>query len=174
MLISEELQLEVCSSFRPCILIFDSLYEKSRSNIFSMIRSYLVNEYKTKYPNQPQNKFKKENMFEYILEVPQQENLSDCGLFLLQYVEQFFKVPIEEFKYPMRSLKKWFHPSIASNKRKEIAELIERLMKQAEPTRELVLPRLECHPSTNLNNQEDSDHEQNSFLMTDDEDTDFF
>lgn len=38
--------------------------------------------------------FDKNTMQGYIMQCPQQNNYSDCGIYLLQYVESFFEVCI--------------------------------------------------------------------------------
>jgi Ulp1 family protease len=40
--------------------------------------------------------------------VQQQPNFSDCGIYLLQYVESFFRNPITDYTLPITSLKAWF------------------------------------------------------------------
>jgi Ulp1 family protease len=70
------------------------------------------------------------------VKVPIQNNYTDCGLFLLQYVEQFFKDPIEDFRIPIKTLNKWFHQDLVTRKREEIANLIKELMKKTMPHEE--------------------------------------
>jgi sentrin-specific protease 7 len=72
----------------------------------------------------------KDKFYEIIVEVPKQTNFTDCGLFLLQYVELFFMDPQKESKYPMRKLNSWFSSDVATKKRKEIATLLQRLIKE--------------------------------------------
>ena len=115
--------------FRPCILIFDSLACKSRSQIVGTLRDYLTCEYNTRNPNSPRQ-YTKKSMPECLMKVPQQNNLTDCGLFLLHYVEQFFKHPLNDFRIPIKSLSKWFHQNIVTRKREDIGNLIKALMKR--------------------------------------------
>lgn len=56
------------------------------------LRDYLTCEYKSKMPNKPPKIFNKTNMPGHCVKVPQQNNFTDCGLYLLQYVEHFFLV----------------------------------------------------------------------------------
>jgi len=68
------------------------------------LRDYLTCEYKAKYPNALAHIFNKDNMPALLYEVPQQQNLTDCGLYLLQYVEQFFTKPFIDYRLPIREL----------------------------------------------------------------------
>lgn len=79
---------------RPCILIFDSLAGTSRTRVVATLRDYLTCEYRSKLNDGNSRVFNKDNMPNYTVKVPQQNNFTDCGLFLLQYVEQFFKVSL--------------------------------------------------------------------------------
>lgn len=67
------------------------------------------------------------------MKVPQQNNFTDCGLFVLQYVEQFFKDPIKDFRTPMKSMTNWFHQDLVTRKREEIAQLIQTVIKRTTP-----------------------------------------
>ncbi|XP_037830364.1 sentrin-specific protease 7-like isoform X2 [Kryptolebias marmoratus] len=58
--------------------------------------------------------------------VPQQDNSSDCGLYLLQYVESFLQNPVVHFDLPLR-LESWFPRQRVRQKREEIRTLILRL-----------------------------------------------
>lgn len=78
--------------FRPCILIFDSLAGASRSRVVATLRDYLTCEYKAKLNKD--KLFNKDTIKCACPKVPQQTNFTDCGLYLLQYVESFFSVII--------------------------------------------------------------------------------
>ena len=54
------------------------------------LRDYLTCEYKERKGGD--RVFTKENMKGNCPKVPQQPNFSDCGIFVLQYAESFFKV----------------------------------------------------------------------------------
>ena len=86
--------------FRPCVLVFDSLRIGSRSKVVATLREYLECEYREKIGND--RVFSKETFPGCSPKVPQQPNFSDCGIFVLQYVESFFKVCISYSlsKYP--------------------------------------------------------------------------
>lgn len=67
-----------------------------RYRVAATLREYLSIEYKVK-----QNKvkeFSKDTIKGMLPKVPQQTNFTDCGLYLLQYVEMFFKVSIAHVK----------------------------------------------------------------------------
>lgn len=80
-----------CFNFRPCILIFDSLAGGSRARVVATLRDYLRIEYKVKHKGEERD-FSKDVMKGASPKVPQQTNFTDCGLYLLQYVEAFFQV----------------------------------------------------------------------------------
>uniref|UniRef100_A0A8C4PYB7 Ubiquitin-like protease family profile domain-containing protein n=1 Tax=Eptatretus burgeri TaxID=7764 RepID=A0A8C4PYB7_EPTBU len=62
--------------------------------------------------------------------VPQQNNFSDCGVFLLHYAEAFFQHPICSFQLPMQ-LESWFLSStVGRQKREEIRQLMMRLQQE--------------------------------------------
>lgn len=77
--------------YRPCILIFDSLAGASRSKVAATLRDYLRIEYQVKH-NGKEKDFSSDTMKGACPKVPQQTNYTDCGLYLLQYVETFFQV----------------------------------------------------------------------------------
>lgn len=74
---------------RPCILIFDSLGGEQESSV-NILREYLTCEYAAKMQNH--RVFDTSNTPGHSVRVPIQPNLNDCGLFVLQNIEQFFKV----------------------------------------------------------------------------------
>ncbi|XP_032582994.1 uncharacterized protein LOC6620879 [Drosophila sechellia] len=115
---------------QPLILIFDSLESNSRYRHIAILHDYLNFEYKAKYPKERARIFNWDNMPGLIVEVPQQENLTDCGLYLLQYAEQFFTKPIVNYKLPIRELIDWFDLLTVTKKREDIANLIQKLMNE--------------------------------------------
>lgn len=130
---------KMMKNFRPCILIFDSLGGTSRARVVATLRDYLTCEYKVKYPSATLRQYTKSNMVGSLVKVPQQQNFTDCGLFLLQYVEQFFADPIKDFRIPIKSLVNWFHQDLVTRKREDIAILIKKLIKR-EGFEEVELP----------------------------------
>lgn len=106
------------------------------------LRDYLTCEYKVKYPDQPPRVYNKTSMVGSIVKVPQQQNFTDCGLFLLQYVEHFFKDPIKDFRLPIKSVQKWFDTDIVTKKREDISNLIKDLMEKKN-VKDVELPKIE-------------------------------
>ncbi|XP_044526058.1 sentrin-specific protease 7 [Gracilinanus agilis] len=109
---------------RPCILILDSLKAGSVQNTVQILREYLEVEWEVR--RKTHREFSKANMVDLCPKVPKQDNSSDCGVYLLQYVESFFKDPIVNFELPLH-LEKWFPRQVIRAKRDDIRELILKL-----------------------------------------------
>lgn len=116
---------------QPCILLMDSLRGPSRSNVVKILREYLEVEWEVKKGSK--RSFSKDVMKGSNPKVPQQNNFSDCGVYILQYVESFFENPILNFELPM-NLVNWFPPPRMKTKREEIRNIILKL--QEEQSRE--------------------------------------
>ncbi|XP_043926037.1 sentrin-specific protease 6 isoform X2 [Protopterus annectens] len=114
---------------QPCILIMDSLRGPSRSNVVRTLREYLEIEWEVRKGSK--RSFSKEVMKGSNPRVPQQDNFSDCGVYVLQYVESFFEYPIPSFELPM-NLTNWFPQQRVKKKREEIRDLILKLQEQSE------------------------------------------
>ncbi|CAL8137418.1 unnamed protein product [Orchesella dallaii] len=163
----------------PCILIFDSYTRESRGRVFSTLREYLKIEYKTK--KQGNRVYDKTTMPGCMPKVPQQPNKTDCGLYLLQYVESFFSSPIQNFETLDLSLKNWFQTSIVENKRREIYEFILKKVEQLYPQNLARIPTVNFEPGDdNLNPEpplhtEDDDSDNSLYpeppLHTEDDDS---
>ncbi|XP_067402262.1 sentrin-specific protease 7 isoform X2 [Emydura macquarii macquarii] len=110
---------KVCK--RPCILILDSLKASSLQNTVQILRQYLEVEWEAK--RKTHREFSKSTMVDFCPRVPKQDNSSDCGVYLLQYVETFFQDPIVHFELPMH-LERWFPRRVVRSKREEIRDLI--------------------------------------------------
>ncbi|XP_048349299.1 sentrin-specific protease 7 isoform X2 [Sphaerodactylus townsendi] len=106
---------------RPCILILDSLKASSIQNTVQVLREYLELEWEVKLKTC--REFSKSTMVDFCPRVPKQNNNSDCGVYLLQYVETFFQSPIVNFEVPLH-LDRWFPRQAVRNKREEIRDLI--------------------------------------------------
>ncbi|XP_062138169.1 sentrin-specific protease 6-like isoform X2 [Drosophila sulfurigaster albostrigata] len=128
---------------QPLILIFDSLAGASRSRVVATLRDYLTCEYKVKKPDAQKHIFSKDNMPGHCVKVPQQNNFTDCGLYLLQYVQQFFKEPIKDYRLPIKQLTNWFDYLTVTKKREDIAHLIQQLMDESNSNQRLILPVIE-------------------------------
>ncbi|EDV21399.1 uncharacterized protein TRIADDRAFT_30401 [Trichoplax adhaerens] len=111
---------------RSCILVFDSL-GCPRPAVFRNLRLYLSLEWKNK--NEVSRKFNSETVPGYCPKIPHQNNDCDCGLYLLQYFESFFKNPFNDYTPPIH-LRKWFNLDEVSNKRYDILEVIDQIRKK--------------------------------------------
>ncbi|XP_028296460.1 sentrin-specific protease 6 [Gouania willdenowi] len=114
---------------QPCILIMDSLRGPTRSTVVKTLREYLEVEWEVRKGSR--RSFGKEVMRGSSPRVPQQDNFSDCGVYVLQYVESFFQSPIPSFHLPL-NLSDWFPTQRMKTKRDEIRELILSLQAQQE------------------------------------------
>ncbi|XP_031468855.1 sentrin-specific protease 7 isoform X4 [Phasianus colchicus] len=110
---------QICK--RPCILILDSLKAGSVQKTVQVLREYLEVEWEAK--RKTHREFSKSTMIDFYPRVPKQDNSSDCGVYLLQYVESFFQNPIVDFEQPVH-LEKWFPRQLIRSKREEIQDLI--------------------------------------------------
>ncbi|TKY71508.1 ubiquitin-specific protease 2B [Spatholobus suberectus] len=118
------------SSKVPCILHMDSL-KGSHKGLKNVFQSYLCEEWKERHKNVVDDVSSKFSHLRFIsLELPQQENLYDCGLFLLHYVERFLEEapinfnPFMITKFSNFLKSNWFPPLEASMKRSHIQNLI--------------------------------------------------
>lgn len=68
----------------------------------------------------------------HCVKVPQQNNFTDCGLYLLQYVEYFFLDPIRDYRTPIK-LHDWFDTLIVTKKREDISNLLKELIQKHNP-----------------------------------------
>uniref|UniRef100_A0A8C8AKY9 SUMO specific peptidase 7 n=1 Tax=Otus sunia TaxID=257818 RepID=A0A8C8AKY9_9STRI len=90
--------------YRPCILILDSLKAGSVQKTVQVLREYLEVEWEAK--RKTHREFNKSTMIDLCPRVPKQDNSSDCGVYLLQYVESFFQVQMgTTFPFPCNQLK---------------------------------------------------------------------
>lgn len=105
---------------QPCILVMDSLMGPSRNSIIKILKEYLQVEWDQKKgtPHDIMNTVRGG-----CPRVPQQNNFSDCGVYVLQYAESFFENPIANYALPM-PLERWFPRSQVARKREEIHNLI--------------------------------------------------
>ncbi len=78
--------------FRPFIYIFDSIkgHSESHSKVAAALQEYLSCEFLEKI--EEYEIFDENSMPSFSPEVPRQPNGTDCGLFLVQYIESFFQV----------------------------------------------------------------------------------
>ncbi|KAM6576488.1 hypothetical protein CsatB_028325 [Cannabis sativa] len=114
----------------PCILHMDSIKE-SHKGLKNLIQSYLCEEWKERHGGAAEDVSSKFLKLRFVpLELPQQQNLFDCGIFLLHYVELFLEEAPLEFspfdisKYSKFLTRNWFLPEEASLKRYVLKKLI--------------------------------------------------
>lgn len=129
---------------QPCILLMDSLRGPSRSNVVKILREYLEVEWEVKKGSK--RSFSKDVMRGSNPKVPQQNNFSDCGVYILQYVESFFENPILNFELPM-NLVNWFPPPRMKTKREEIRNIILRLQEEQSKEKKLLKDTLSVEVS---------------------------
>ncbi|XP_030850991.1 sentrin-specific protease 6 isoform X4 [Strongylocentrotus purpuratus] len=110
---------------QPCILVFDSLAGPPRRNVIAKLRDYLTIEWEKR--KEGKCEFTTANMKGMNPKIPQQNNFSDCGLYVCQYVETFFEKPIRNYHSPMRGLQSWFRAEVVAKKRQETRDAIQQL-----------------------------------------------
>ncbi|XP_050301894.1 uncharacterized protein LOC126740074 isoform X2 [Anthonomus grandis grandis] len=162
---------------QPCILIFDSLAGPSRARVVATLRDYLTCEFKTKMESE--RVFNRDVIKGSHCKVPQQNNFTDCGLYVLQYVEQFFKDPIKDYNIPIKGIDKWFEEIEVTKKREDLANLIKDLMEESgadvKVLPDIMLPtykgKLIDRPSVAEQHNEEDDHAADDDMFTDIEDS---
>lgn len=95
----------------PVILLLDSLEDGMKDEVVANLREYLSCEWTERMvvgQGQGVRLFQQSVMPHFCPDIPQQPNLTDCGLYLLEYVEAFFRSPIKDFSVPIASLASWF------------------------------------------------------------------
>ncbi|KAL2087537.1 hypothetical protein ACEWY4_016365 [Coilia grayii] len=115
---------------RPCILVMDSLKLSLHERTYKLLRDYLQVEWEVRRGTP--RRFSIDNMKGSNCRVPLQDNSSDCGLYLLQYVEAFLQNPVVHFELPLR-LECWFPRQHVRQKREEIRELVLQLYREQGP-----------------------------------------
>ncbi|XWS25380.1 hypothetical protein CRYUN_Cryun27aG0063700 [Craigia yunnanensis] len=122
------------SSKVPCILHMDSI-RGNHAGLKNLVQSYLWEEWKERHKETSEDLSSKFLNLRFVsLELPQQENSFDCGLFLLHYLELFLAEAPPNFN-PFKITKfsnflnlGWFPPTEASLKRTLIQKLIFELL----------------------------------------------
>lgn len=109
---------------RARIFIFDSLGLTSRGKstaVINKLRTYLQLEAQDKLGKSSN----KSACTGHVIKVPQQENYTDCGCFLLQFVEEFFKKDqVDEIIEINYDLSQWFLPQVAQDRRNVMKDRI--------------------------------------------------
>ncbi|KAF8024754.1 hypothetical protein BT93_F1813 [Corymbia citriodora subsp. variegata] len=118
----------------PCILHMDSI-KGSHTGLKNLVQSYLWQEWKERGNETSEDISSKFTNLRFVpLELPQQENSFDCGLFLLHYLECFLEEAPCTFnlfkisKFSRFLSTDWFLPVEASLKRTVIQKLIYELL----------------------------------------------
>lgn len=118
----------------PCILHMDSI-KGSHDGLKNLVQSYLWEEWKERGNETSEDISSKFTNLRFVaLELPQQENSFDCGLFLLHYLECFLEQAPRTFnlfkisKFSRFLSKDWFLPVEGSLKRTVIQKLIYELL----------------------------------------------
>ncbi|XP_071402924.1 sentrin-specific protease 7-like, partial [Centroberyx affinis] len=106
---------------RPCILVMNSLKLSHHENVCKLLRDYLQVEWEVRRGTP--RLFSGDSVRGSSCRVPLQDNSSDCGLYLLQYVESFLLNPVVHFDLPLR-LEHWFPRQQVWRKREEIRSLV--------------------------------------------------
>ncbi|XP_038992413.1 probable ubiquitin-like-specific protease 2A [Hibiscus syriacus] len=120
----------------PCILHMDSI-RGSHRGLKNLFQSYLSEEWKQRHKWAADDVPSKNLNLQFVqLELPQQENSFDCGLFLLHYVELFLLQAPTSFS-PSKITESsnflnanWFPPAEASLKRGRIKKLIYKILEE--------------------------------------------
>ncbi|VDD82032.1 unnamed protein product [Mesocestoides corti] len=117
----------------PCILLFDSIPSHSRVGNLHIIRNYLQAEWDARRSERDGVlTFNKDTIRGFSPKVPAQSNLVDCGIFLLHYVEMFFKKPVKSYTkvYFQNEMCSWFESEMLGQKRSVISKLIEQISRR--------------------------------------------
>ncbi|GLT79914.1 hypothetical protein SLA2020_513820 [Shorea laevis] len=118
----------------PCILHMDSI-RGSHAGLKNLVQSYLWEEWKGRLKETCEDLSSRFLNLRFVsLELPQQENSFDCGLFLLHYLELFLaKAPTNFSPFKIAKFSDflnvdWFPPTEASLKRTLIQKLVFELL----------------------------------------------
>ncbi|KAL3501198.1 hypothetical protein ACH5RR_035647 [Cinchona calisaya] len=133
----------------PILLHLDSLRLHSSKQIFGNIKSFLIEEWnflkEAKAPlNLPIADSILENLSrridEKIIEVPQQSNDYDCGLFVLFFMKRFIEEAPKRLKKKDLAMfgRHWFNPQEASSLRGSIRRLLKEKFKNASEEKQIL------------------------------------
>ena len=109
--------------------------------------------------------------------VQQQPNFSDCGIYLLQYIESFFRDPIGDYNLPIKSIRNWFPKDEVEGKmrRKQALEQYDReqemskLEKQKEKARQREVERRNAELKEKQAKHDLLDDASNEIILADDD-----
>ncbi|KAL8224581.1 hypothetical protein R6Q57_020056 [Mikania cordata] len=136
----------------PIVLHLDSLGLHDSCSIFDKIRRFVKEEWSyLRNSNIPLDLPIMDEIWENldhriidrIMQVPQQRNTYDCGLFVLHYMERFIEEAPERLTENDLSMfgKQWFHPEEASNLRVRIHNLLVQEFKMAKDKETILSPK---------------------------------
>lgn len=142
----------------PCILHMDSI-KGSHRGLKNLIQGYLSEEWKERHSNTDDEVPSKFLRLQFVpLELPQQQNSFDCGLFLLHYVELFLKEALSNFN-PLKKKqvsnflnRNWFPPAEVSMKRAQIKKLLYEISKDHSRRKDPSADSVDEHPSSQPTN----------------------
>ncbi|CAI9259946.1 unnamed protein product [Lactuca saligna] len=152
----------------PCVLHMDSI-RGSHTGLKGLLQSYLKEEWKERKQEASEDICSRFDNLRFIsLELPQQQNSFDCGLFLLHYVELFLEEAPLHFN-PFKITNSfnflnmdWFPPADASLKRVVIQKLICDLLENPHQEQQC---HLTCSTTTNFPKDDPSMGLKASFEM---------
>ncbi|XP_076899565.1 putative ubiquitin-like-specific protease 2B [Bidens hawaiensis] len=123
----------------PCVLHMDSI-RGTHTGLKDLMQSYLKEEWKARQQEASEDIVSRFDDMRFIsLELPQQPNSSDCGLFLLHYVELFLEqAPLCFNPFHITNSENflsadWFLPAEASLKRTVVQRLVYDILEQPAP-----------------------------------------
>ncbi|XP_037413935.1 ubiquitin-like-specific protease 1D [Triticum dicoccoides] len=128
----------------PRVFHLDSLGLHSSDKVFGVIESYLIKEWchlqKDSSYDIPFSgtiwRHLSRNIHKEKIEVPQQQNDFDCGVFMLYYIDKFIQEAPDDLTgvRPCKFGRKWFSPVQASGLRKRIRDLLLDIFQNAPPS----------------------------------------
>jgi hypothetical protein len=135
----------------PFIIVLDSMGGNKTAAV-SNIRHYLAAEWKAKMcgeeGDEEEFEFSSKEMKTVRPVKPEQENYSDCGIYLLHYIEHMFR-SVAQYYWPgsIQNLSAWFTTEEISTKRDEIATLIRCLTEEQNPEQDMKFPSIPFLPT---------------------------
>jgi hypothetical protein len=123
----------------PFIMYCDSLGSRPNSQIISKLYSFLKEKYLIEYPGNERIEFNDDNMPTKTALLPMQTNYCDCGVYVLEYIEQIIKgymksiKDVKPYQLPIKD-QNLFCSSVIESKRRYIRKFIESLAKKLAPS----------------------------------------
>merc|ERR1719470_621337 len=148
------LVIAVMTRDRSSLVVMDSLGGENRE-VVDLIKEYLVIELNMEEGNTNLEEMKQIEVVRSCL--PQQDNYTDCGIYLLHYVEKMLERP-QDILCPEEDLTTWFPKSEVAGKRSSLALLIKQIAEdQAVSDQILTFP--------DLLREDEEDKQSNEYLM---------